>query len=81
MLAKVRACIGSQQYNKIKKESTLHLVLRFRGGMQSFVKTLTGKTTTSMSKPAIAFVKTRGGSGDSNRAELGIAGGAGFGDD
>jgi len=28
----------------IKKESTLHLVLRLRGGMQIFVKTLTGKT-------------------------------------
>ncbi|XP_058783944.1 polyubiquitin 11-like [Vicia villosa] len=32
-------------YN-IQKESTLHLVLRFRGGMQIFVKTLTGKTIT-----------------------------------
>ncbi|PWU83893.1 putative polyubiquitin [Trypanosoma cruzi] len=31
-------------YN-IQKESTLHLVLRLRGGMQIFVKTLTGKTT------------------------------------
>src|SRR3990167_5592487 len=30
-------------YN-IQKESTLHLVLRLRGGMQVFVKTLTGKT-------------------------------------
>ncbi|GJM95570.1 hypothetical protein PR202_ga12327 [Eleusine coracana subsp. coracana] len=30
----------------IQKESTLHLVLRLRGGMQIFVKTLTGKTTT-----------------------------------
>jgi hypothetical protein len=29
-------------YN-IQKESTLHLVLRLRGGMQIFVKTLTGK--------------------------------------
>jgi ubiquitin C len=28
----------------IVKESTLHLVLRLRGGMQIFVKTLTGKT-------------------------------------
>lgn len=27
-------------------ESTLHLVLRLRGGMQIFVKTLTGKTIT-----------------------------------
>jgi hypothetical protein len=28
----------------IQKESTLHLVLRLREGMQIFVKTLTGKT-------------------------------------
>ena len=32
-------------YN-IQKESTLHLVLRLRGGMQVFIKTLTGKTIT-----------------------------------
>ncbi|KAM3359604.1 hypothetical protein P3S68_019315 [Capsicum galapagoense] len=32
-------------YN-IQKESTLHLVLRLRGGMQIFVETLTGKTIT-----------------------------------
>uniref|UniRef100_A0A6B2G6M5 Ubiquitin-60S ribosomal protein L40 (Trinotate prediction) n=1 Tax=Myxobolus squamalis TaxID=59785 RepID=A0A6B2G6M5_MYXSQ len=30
-------------YN-VQKESTLHLVLRLRGGMQIFIKTLTGKT-------------------------------------
>jgi hypothetical protein len=30
-------------YN-IWKESTIHLVLRLRGGMQIFIKTLTGKT-------------------------------------
>ena len=33
------------EYN-IPNESTLHLVLRFRGGMQIFVKTLIGKTIT-----------------------------------
>ncbi len=33
-------------YLDIQKESTLHLVLRLRGGMQIFVKTLTGKTIT-----------------------------------
>ncbi|EFC48326.1 polyubiquitin [Naegleria gruberi] len=32
-------------YN-IQKDSTLHLVLRLRGGMQLFVKTLTGNTIT-----------------------------------
>lgn len=32
-------------YN-IQKESTLHLVLRLRGGMQIFIRTLTGKTIT-----------------------------------
>ncbi|KAJ9186116.1 hypothetical protein P3X46_005653 [Hevea brasiliensis] len=32
-------------YN-IQRESTLHLVLRLRGGMQIFVRTLTGKTIT-----------------------------------
>ena len=31
---------------KIQKESFLHLVLRLRGGMHIFVKTLTGKTIT-----------------------------------
>ncbi|KAF3964906.1 hypothetical protein CMV_010854 [Castanea mollissima] len=30
----------------VEKKSTLHLVLRLRGGMQIFVKTLTGKTIT-----------------------------------
>ena len=33
-------------YN-IQKESTLHLVLRLRGGMQIFVKTLTGASLAS----------------------------------
>ena len=32
-------------YN-IQKEATIHLVLRLRGGMQIFVRTLTGKTIT-----------------------------------
>ena len=38
-------------YN-IQKESTLHLVLRLRGGMQIFVKTLTGKTITLEVEPS-----------------------------
>ena len=49
-------------YN-IQKESTLHLVLRLRGGagMQIFVKTLTGKTITLdvESSDSIANVKTK----------------------
>ncbi|KAH0682646.1 hypothetical protein KY290_021234 [Solanum tuberosum] len=36
-------------YN-IQKESTLHLVLRLRGGMQIFVKILIGKTITLEAK-------------------------------
>ena len=38
-------------YN-IVKESTLHLVLRLRGGYQIFVKTLTGKTITLEVEPS-----------------------------
>ncbi|XP_028321631.1 polyubiquitin-like isoform X1 [Gouania willdenowi] len=38
-------------YN-IQKVSTLHLVLRLRGGMQIFVKTLTGKTITLEVEPS-----------------------------
>merc|ERR1711924_295824 len=38
-------------YN-IQKESTLHLVLRLRGGKQIFVKTLTGKTITLDVEPS-----------------------------
>merc|ERR1712202_109194 len=47
-------------YN-IQKESTLHLVLRLRGGMQIFIKTLTGKTITLDVEPAdtITNVKTK----------------------
>ncbi|CAF3748085.1 unnamed protein product [Adineta steineri] len=37
-------------YN-IQKESTLHLVLRLRGGMQIFIKTLTGKVITLEVEP------------------------------
>ena len=47
-------------YN-IQKESTLHLVLRLRGGMQIFVKTLTGKTITldCDSQDTIESLKTK----------------------
>ena len=47
-------------YN-IQKESTLHLVLHLRGGMQIFVKTLTGKTITLEVEPSdsIENVKTK----------------------
>jgi len=38
-------------YN-IQKESTIHLVLRLRGGMQICVKTLTGYTRTIDVEPA-----------------------------
>merc|ERR1711862_1040258 len=43
------------------EESTLHLVLRLRGGMQIFVKTLTGKTITLDVEPSdtIDNVKTK----------------------
>ena len=47
-------------YN-IQKESTLHLVLRLRGGMQIFVKTLTGKTITLDVDPSntVENIKTK----------------------
>ena len=47
-------------YN-IQKESTLHLVLRLRGGMQIFVKTLTGKTITAEVEPSdtVQSLKTK----------------------
>ncbi len=38
-------------YN-VQKESTIHLVLRLRGGMQIFIKTLTGKTVTIEVEPS-----------------------------
>ncbi len=38
-------------YN-VQKESTIHLVLRLRGGMQIFIKTLTGKTVTIEIEPS-----------------------------
>jgi ubiquitin C len=38
-------------YN-IQKESTLNLVLRLRGGMQIFIKSLTGKTLTLEVEPS-----------------------------
>jgi len=40
-----------REYN-IQKDSTLHLVLKFRGGMQIFVKTLTGRTITLEVEPS-----------------------------
>ena len=47
-------------YN-IQKESTIHLVLRLRGGMQIFVKTLTGKTLTAEVEPSdtVQSLKTK----------------------
>ena len=47
-------------YN-VQKESTIHLVLRLKGGMQIFVKTLTGKTMTLEVEPSdkIEEIKTK----------------------
>ena len=38
-------------YN-IQKESTIHLVLRLKGGMEIFIKTLTGKTIVLQVEPS-----------------------------
>jgi ubiquitin len=46
-------------YN-IQKESTLHLVLRLRGGMQIFVRTLTGKTITLEVNPTDSVETVKG---------------------
>jgi len=46
------------EYN-IQKESTIHLVLRLRGGMQVFVKTLTGKTITLEVEPSDNIEKVK----------------------
>ena len=43
----------------IQKESTLHLVLRMRGVMQIFVKTLTGKIITLEASYTIEDVKRK----------------------
>jgi ubiquitin len=47
-------------YN-VQKESTLHLVIHLRGGMQIFVKTLTGRTITLEVEPSdtIEHVKAK----------------------
>ncbi len=49
-----------RDYN-IQKESTIHLVLRLRGGMQLFVKTLTGRTITieAEASDSIADIKQK----------------------
>uniref|UniRef100_A0A8D1V548 Ubiquitin-like domain-containing protein n=1 Tax=Sus scrofa TaxID=9823 RepID=A0A8D1V548_PIG len=46
-------------YN-LQKESTLHLVLRLRGGMQIFVTTLTGKTITLEVEPSDTIENVKG---------------------
>ena len=46
-------------YN-VQKESTIHLVLRLRGGIQIFVKTLTGKTMTVEVEPSDSIESLKG---------------------
>ena len=46
-------------YN-VQKESTLHLVLRLRGGIQIFIKTLTGKTMTLEVDPSESIETVKG---------------------
>ncbi|KXJ24363.1 Polyubiquitin-B [Exaiptasia diaphana] len=53
-------------YN-IQKESTLHLVLRLRGGMQIFVKTLTGKTITLEVEPSDTIENVQNGGGNQTK--------------
>jgi ubiquitin len=48
----VPVCIAITTFCFFYTESTLHLVLRLRGGMQIFVKTLTGKTITLEVEPS-----------------------------
>ncbi len=47
-----------RDYN-IQRGTALHLVLRLRGGMQIFVKTLTGKTITLEVVPADSIEKVK----------------------
>jgi ubiquitin C len=45
-------------YN-IQNEATLHMVLRLRGGMQIFVKTLTGKTVALETDPSESILRLK----------------------
>merc|ERR1711879_624439 len=56
-------------YN-IQKESTLHLMLRLRGGMQIFVKTLTGKTITLEVEPSDSIENVKAKIQDKEEEEL-----------